>query len=209
LPRPNNGEAGPEKAEAIISVGRILKPYGLKGEIKFKPFYPEFMLPEDLPIGFKSLADREEADNPRETGISVTVRSVKSYNQAWVFRFEGFDTPEAVARLTNLDLWIDRDDFPPLPEGEYLDADLIGCQVDDDKGVELGKITAIIHTGANDIWEVTPAVTHTDETKGAVEGENAPKRVEEILIPVLDHVVLSIDIDNEHITVSLPEGLLD
>jgi len=192
-----------------MSVGRILKPYGLKGDVKFKPFYPEFMLPEDLPVGFKSLADREEADNPRETGRLLTVRSVKSYNQAWVFRFEGFDSPEAVSRLTNLDLWIDRDDFPPLPEGKYLDADLIGCLVDDEKGVELGKITAVIHTGANDIWEVTPAVVPTDDTENTTEGTDAPKRVEEVLIPVLDHVVLSVDIDNERITVTLPEGLLD
>jgi 16S rRNA processing protein RimM len=206
LPRPSEDGAGPVKAEAIVSVGHFLKPYGLKGEIKFDPYYPEFLQPEDLPAGFKCLADRD-TDNPRVTGLPVSIASVKSYQRFWVFRFEGFDTPEAVARLTNRDLWIDRAGFPPLPEGEYLDADLIGCVVVDGEMGELGKIKSIIHTGANDIWEVGSSDPPEVVTEGAT--EVAPKKGEEILIPVLDHVVLSVDTGNKRITVNLPEGLLD
>lgn len=77
-----------------------------------------------------------------------------------------------------------------LSEDEFFIVDLIGCNVYE-KGQLLGNITDVIETGSNDVY--------------VVNGE----KYGEILIPAIKQVVLSIDIENKEVQVSLPEGLVD
>ena len=78
-----------------------------------------------------------------------------------------------------------------LPEGVYYIADLIGCEVFSDDGENLGKISDVFNTGANDIYAVS-----------------APQR-KDLLIPVMDETVLNVDIENKKVIVHLIEGLED
>ncbi|MNI60213.1 Ribosome maturation factor RimM [compost metagenome] len=84
------------------------------------------------------------------------------------------------------------DDLVELPENEYYFHQIVGCEVYTDENTDkpLGTITDILQPGANDVWVVKPA-------KG-----------QEILIPVINDVVLSVDIAAKKITVHLMEGLL-
>ncbi len=77
-----------------------------------------------------------------------------------------------------------------LPEGRYYIADLLGMQVFEND-VLLGKIQDVFATGANDVYDIkTP------------EGKS-------ILIPVIENVILSVDVNSKRMEVSLPAGLLD
>ena len=77
-----------------------------------------------------------------------------------------------------------------LPEGRSYIADLVGMQVFEND-VLLGKIQDVFATGANDVYDIkTP------------EGKS-------ILIPVIENVVLSVDVNSKRMEVSLPAGLLD
>ena len=78
----------------------------------------------------------------------------------------------------------------PEPEpGEYYQRDLIGMSVVTTEGQELGEVTAIIETGANDVFEI-----------------HGP--LGEVLIPFINDVVIEIDTQKGLITVDPLEGLL-
>jgi len=175
----------------IISVGRFLKPFGVKGDIKFEPYYPEHIAFSDIKPGFTGFADARDSNDPTVSGEKIKITSSKTMNRYWMFRLAGYNSPEEVSAITNLDLWVERGTLPSISDIEYLDVDLIGCSVFDEGGAELGTISDVIVTGANDVWEI-----HSKDGK-------------EILIPVIDEVVLNVDIDNGKITVRLLDGLVE
>ncbi|GAI40657.1 unnamed protein product, partial [marine sediment metagenome] len=85
---------------------------------------------------------------------------------------------------------IPRSQAQPLTEGQYYHFQLIGLEVWTTRGELLGNITEILTTESNDIYIVHNA-------KG------------ETLIPVIEDVVKSIDLDKGHVVIELIEGLIN
>ncbi len=168
-----------------VACGRFQKLFGVRGEIRFEPYLPNiFESASPLSgIALKQGRDKE--------GIKVSISSARSMSKFWAVRLEQFSSPEEVSRLINMELFVERSLLPDLQEGEYYEADLIGLKVLEENGSELGNITSVISTGANDVWEVTTA-----------EGK-------EILLPVIDEVILDVDIEAGILTIHLMEGLAD
>jgi 16S rRNA processing protein RimM len=82
------------------------------------------------------------------------------------------------------------DELPALPEGELYQHQILGLRVVSDDGLNIGRLESILETGANDVLIVRQA------TGG------------EILLPVIDDVILDIDLDAGEIRVHLTPGLL-
>ena len=61
---------------------------------------------------------------------------------------------EAAAGFIGYELGADRDSFSALGQGEYYWIDLIGCYVETNDGVQLGKIESMIETGSSDVMEI-------------------------------------------------------
>jgi len=78
----------------------------------------------------------------------------------------------------------------PLPEGQYYHDQIIGLQVRTTRGKLLGNITGVLTGKSNDNYIV-------QGTRG------------EILIPAIEDVIKSIDLDRGCITIEAIEGLLD
>ena len=72
---------------------------------------------------------------------------------------------------------------------------MIGLKVITTEGVELGTITDVLQTGANDVYVVKPKPGITKN--------------QEILIPVIEDVVLEVSLDNQTVLVKLLDGLLE
>ena len=89
--------------------------------------------------------------------------------------------PLEVAQYWKRTILIDREDFPPLPEGEFWDEDLIGCRVVNKEGEELGTVETLETNGVQSLL--------------AVKGEKRH------LIPLIPEYVLDIDLDSELIQV--------
>ncbi len=104
--------------------------------------------------------------------------------------FNGIDTPEEAGRLRNQWVYVPAEDRPPLPEGEYYHHQLMGLQVKNEDGSDLGKITSILETGANDVY-----VVRSESGK-------------EVLLPAIQSVILGIDLENGQMLVHLLPGLL-
>ena len=166
-----------------LEVGKIVNTHGLKGEVKIVTWtdYPEVF--ENIKYVYTKQKNKDS--------IKLTIKNIKYQNNNIVVKFDGIDSIEEAQNFKNTVLTADREMLGELPEGVYYIADLIGCEVYDGEKGFLGKISDVFNTGANDIYAVS------------AQGKK------DILVPVIDGVVLSVDIPGKKICVNLPEGLDD
>ena len=68
------------------------------------------------------------------------------------------DLREEAQALTGVDIAIMPGALPSLPEGEYYWRDLMGCQVANLKGYQMGEVTEMMETGSNDVLVVKAKV---------------------------------------------------
>ena len=165
-----------------LEVGKIVNTHGLKGEVKIVTWtdYPEVF--EDLEYVFAKKKTEE---------IKLNLKNIKYQKNNIIAKFLEINSIEEAETFKNCVLTAERDMLGELPEGVYYIADLIGCEVFGDEGENLGKISDVFNTGANDIYAVS-----------------APQR-KDMLIPVTDDTVKSVDIENKKVIVHLIEGLED
>ena len=94
--------------------------------------------------------------------------------------------------MKNSVIEVERSELGELPEGVYYICDLIGCRVENDSGVYLGKIKDVIKTGSNDVYSL-----------------NDTKSGREILIPVLPETIISVNTADKIVKVKLLKGLVN
>jgi 16S rRNA processing protein RimM len=162
-------------------VGKVLKPQGIKGEIKVKSISPN-------PQRFKTL---KKVFIEKETLITYSIESVRVSDKFVFLKLLGIDNREESESLRGSDLLIDKSDLIDLKKDEYFVHDLIGCKVVTDKGLVLGNLIDVSQYGGNDLY-----VVKNDAGK-------------EIQIPATKEVIKQVDIQNKEIEVHLLEGLLD
>lgn len=164
-----------------VLVGIILKPVGLKGEVKVKPLTDN---PERYAPGGKIWMDR-----PGTGPECLVVRSVSGHKDILKVLFEGVGSVEDADRLRGLELYVREADVPPLEEGEYYHFQVIGAEVYTDDGRLLGKVTDIIETGEKDVYVVMGGG-------------------KEYLIPVTEEHVRKIDVKSGRIDLYPMEGYI-
>jgi 16S rRNA processing protein RimM len=74
--------------------------------------------------------------------------------KAVVAHFDGYDDRDQAAELIESDIAVRREQLPALQVGEYYWTDLEGLQVVTIEGVELGEVSHLFETGANDVLVV-------------------------------------------------------
>ena len=126
-------------------IAQVLKPHGIKGEVKVYP------LTDDL-SRFKRLKEAYiERGGQYEP---VNVDGAKNVSDAVVIHIEGIDTPDEAEKLRGLYICVDREHAVKLPKGTYSVADLIGCEVFSTDGETLGRLTDVLETNANDVYVI-------------------------------------------------------
>lgn len=162
-----------------LEIAKAVSVHGIKGEINALAWCDS---PEIL-CRLKKLYSKDGASQ-----FEVERARPKGSGSA-IIKLKGVDSPEAAQALRNTVFYADREDMP-LPRGTYFIADLIGMEVFSDGGKPLGKITDVLETGANDVYEIT------DGGK-------------KFYIPAIPSVVLSTDVEGGKMTVYPMEGLFD
>jgi len=119
----------------------------------------------------------------------MTIDSAEWHKGKVIIKLNQIDTIEAAQRLRGQPIEIHHSQVHPLPEGQYYHFQLIGLEVWTTQGELLGNITEVLAAESNDNYVVSGA-------KG------------EILIPAIEDVVKSIDLDSRRITIEPIEGLL-
>ena len=130
----------------LYLTGIILKPKGLKGEVKVEPI-------TDFPESF--LTRREYfAGSFRESVKRLRVtKAALSAGFAWLF-FEGIDSMEKAETLTGWKLFVGEDQLIPQPENRAYLHEIIGMKVLDGSRREVGIVTNVLSMPAHDVYEV-------------------------------------------------------
>ena len=84
----------------------------------------------------------------------LVLKDVKDGGKTAIARFEGISDRTAAEALRGQLVEIDRDALPPLEEGEYYHADLVGLPCVDEAGQPVGAVVAVENFGAGDLLEV-------------------------------------------------------
>lgn len=163
--------------EQLVTMGRIVAPYGIKGWIRIQPFTQQQQGLLDYPrwqVGQESCWQ------------SRTVEVAKVHGATVVAKLEGVTDREQAAALQGMRIAVSRDDFPEPATNEFYWADLIGLKVVNAAGVALGSVTRVFETGANDVLVV----------EGKVANEGGDERVDqrERLLPFIAPVIRQVDI---------------
>ncbi len=141
-----NGKAGKNVVNAYFLVGEILKPQGIHGECKVKPYAAD----TESFRTWKTLYFRKG-----DTYSPVKCECTRIHDGFVYMRMEGCTTPEDVERVRGESLYVDREHAAQLEEGEYYIADLLGCEAVDEKGEVIGKLKDILQYGTVDTYVFT------------------------------------------------------
>ncbi len=167
-----------------IAVGHIIGVHGLRGEVKVE-LYTDF--PERFVVGAVLMAGEDLAE--------LAIEQVREHKTHLLIKFAGIDNRTAAEELRNLWLFVDEADAAELEEGAYWIHDIIGLDVFTEQGELIGRVTDVLGTGSNDVYVVAAA---GDFNRGR-----------DVLLPALDDVILTVDLEQRRMIVHLPDGLLD
>lgn len=124
-----------------IALAAVAGAHGVKGEVRLKLFSDS---PESLKQQSRVLV----------AGVERKILNLNAAGKMPVVRFEGVSDRTAAEGLRSALVEIDRDALPPLEEGEYYHADLIGLPCVDRDGTALGEVGAVENFGAGDLLEI-------------------------------------------------------
>jgi len=122
-------------------VGKIVKPQGVKGEIKVEPLVPN----EECFRGFKKVFIDDK---------QYVIENIRVH-QGFVYLFlQGVNDRNIVEKMRNKKIEIDKEDLPKLEDKQYYIADLEECVVYFENGDKAGKIVEVNNYGASDILTI-------------------------------------------------------
>ncbi|CAH0122121.1 MULTISPECIES: ribosome maturation factor RimM [unclassified Paenibacillus] len=171
-------------SHTLFTVGKIVNTHGIRGELKIVPQtdFPEVRFQK----GSKLLFQHPET----KATVPVVVEGARLHKNMYMVKFEGFHNINEVEKYKGWLLKVSEEHLVELPEDEYYYYEIIGCRVVTDEGDELGVISEILSPGANDVWVV-------ERPQG-----------KPVLLPVIDEVLLDVDVEQKVVKVHLLEGLL-
>jgi 16S rRNA processing protein RimM len=168
--------------ESLISVGRIIRPHGIRGEIKITPL-------TDRPERFKEFQSLY-IEGEKGDGKWVEVERGRIQGKYVILKLAGINDRNAADSLRSQLLKIDRSDCLPLPKDTYYIFDLIGLEVKTTKGDKVGSLIEVLHLSMQDVYIIDT-------------GDR------EILIPAVKRFIKKVNIKDGVVLVEPIEGLLD
>ncbi len=161
-----------------IRIGQVTGATGIRGEIKVYDY-------GDDPGRYSSFDELVIADT------AYRVQKAGTRKNLVVLKLEGVDTRDDAEKMRGMDVMIDEDRLPDLPEGTYYIKDLISFDVVDEEGRHVGVLTDILTNTPQRLY-----VVKTDEGR-------------EAYVPGVDEYIRDIDTDRKTITIRVIEGLID
>jgi 16S rRNA processing protein RimM len=131
------------QAERVV-VGRILKVFGIRGEVVVEAMGDD---PERFASGTILFLNERGSE-------SVTIRESRVHGGGYLITFDGRSDRTAVEDLAGRPLLQEADRLPPLPEGTYYHYQLVGLAVTVPDGSRLGSVEQILSIAGTDLYQV-------------------------------------------------------
>ncbi|HWR51481.1 MAG TPA: ribosome maturation factor RimM [Bryobacteraceae bacterium] len=178
---PEIGAHDPEGSWVTLAL--LLRPWGRRGELAAESFSsgPERFegLPEVTLFGPDGVRVR-----------NIEIESVWQHRGALIFKFRGVDSISDAEKFARHEVRVPMELRAPLPEGEFYQSDLIGCEMVERGGGMVGVVTGWRDAGGPALLEV-----------------KVPGAREPMLVPFAKAICVEIDPAAHRIVVELPEGL--
>ncbi|MBX9860772.1 MAG: ribosome maturation factor RimM [Sphingomonas sp.] len=127
------------RGQTPVTLAVVVGAHGVTGEVRLKVFTDDLR--------------RYKLFN----GGALTLKSLRDGNNGAIARFAEVADRNAAEAMRGTEITVPRADLPPLGEGEYYHADLLGLPVVSTDGVEIGRVVAIDNFGAGDVIEIERA----------------------------------------------------
>ncbi len=151
----------------LYLTGTVLKPKGLKGELKVQPV-------TDFPESFVKRREFLVGRSPEDAVPRRVISARLHQGFAWMV-FEGIGSREEAEAVAGYRLYVTRDHLEPMPDDRAYIHDLIGLEVLDEEGGRIGKVGDVLQMPAHDVYEI--------ETGGR-----------KVLVPAVEEFVEEIDL---------------
>ena len=125
----------------FITIGRILAPWGVRGQLKVE-VTTDF--PERFSPGSEVFIDQKQ----------VHITAVDWSKGRAILKLDSIDTVEEADKLRGKLMEIHHSQLQTLQEGLYYHFELVGLNVLTTSGEPVGKITDVLPTAGNDIYVV-------------------------------------------------------
>ncbi len=171
------GNCKPEPS--YLAVGRVLRPHGVRGELKvgILTTHPEHL--SDVEILFIGPEQRP-----------YRILGIRPHQNAMLIKLEGVTGREEAEAFRGALVYVSLRDAVPLETDEYYEHQIVGVEVETDTGEWLGEVVETLTLpGANEVLIV-----------------HGPRG--EILIPVTEEVVIGFDLEEGRILIHPLPGLL-
>jgi len=166
----------------LIAIGRIRKPFGVKGYTYIEPLTKNADRFFDLEECFIGLNEKNaqpfEIDDVEPKGDKLTIK------------FIGCDDRTEVEKITNFFIFVDSEDAIKLPENDFFSHQFIGLSVKDNNGKEYGVVKNILKLPAQDLFVID------------YEGR-------EVLVPNVKEFVISVNMESKTLILNVIEGLFE
>lgn len=162
-----------------LIIGKIVSAVGLRGEVRVT-------VDTDFPERFEALNTVLVGDDL----VPMTVERGRLQDRTAVLKFKGVDDRTAAEGLRGRLIQIPIEEAAPLPEGVWYWHQLLGLDVWTAAGEHVGTLHEIIETGGNDVYVVK-------------------RDGREFLIPAIESVIQSVDLDARRMTIEPLPGMLD
>lgn len=139
----------PNEADPMIVMGQVAGALGILGWVRLKTFTEYVDSLCDHPVWWLG----DEKGPWRE----IRVEKFEVHSKGLVAKFPGCNDRNAAEKLKGQLVAIPRSSLPSQAEDEYYWADLIGLDVINLEGENLGKVSSLMDTGANQVLCVAAA----------------------------------------------------
>ena len=166
----------------MVLVGRIARTHGHRGQVIVDPA-------TDFPDQRFAAGAVLHTMRDGQPG-TVTITAMRMHQGRPVLTIGGIDTMDAAETLAGVELRVPESALAPLPDGMFYEHDLIGCTLVTTGGREVGTVRTVEGGGG---------------TIRLIAGAGR----EEIQVPLVHEICVTIDVARKRIVIDPPDGLLD
>lgn len=168
---------------ALVEVGRILRPHGVRGELLVEVY-------SEVEERFEPGSVLLVVDGSGAERGSLHVIGSRPHRGGLLVSFEEVWDRDQAAELRDSLLAVRRDQVPSPPEDSYYYFDLVGCRCQDRHLGSLGDVLDVVEDGGGLLLKV---------------GDSR----RQLLIPFVRAYLRDIDVERGEIELEIPPGLLE
>jgi 16S rRNA processing protein RimM len=171
-----------DSADELLLIGRVARAHGNRGQVIVNP--DTDFAEARFRVGQVLLVGPADRPTPRR------ITAARFHQGRPVVALEGVVTMNDAEALAGAELWMPVSTIPPLPAGTFYRHDLVGCEVRDVSNAVVGRVIGVQGP--------------IDRSHLVVEGQGG-----EVLIPLVEHICVTVDPAARVIVIDPPPGLLD